>query len=471
MLKVDGINSVLNGVEIQNFGKGVPISSITSGIDEYMPKGIKEMQKVSDNLGEVSTTLINAAGTGIVAPIFIKYNPLSKSDQDTRTYSALRQPVSAVLAIVSQLGAIIPFNRAMNNGFNLGMLSDKYNTSAFQDDKFIERQVKKNNPNFTKEQIKDEVKRIKDAQSKELLENIRDNNTIKIQKYGKDGKFDIDKKVFDSAVNDSIDDLIDSEIKEKSRLINEKRVNRIKRSEFYRTHNKQTLDYMTEIEEILKKEDINEIRKALKEKSKSLPKEQNELKLITEEILGLSQGTVKESEKKTVIDAMSVKVNKVKKFANIYGKKQSLTEVEKAVDESLKNRLAETDSNITFFKELKEKITGGAKVADIQSMIENRASSNETFAKKGINFIQNVAESAKNRAKGSTRCIKQIGGVGIGLLMLPITCSLLNIVYPVFMDKFFPELSNKKKAKNDSQQTAKTVQMNATQESEVKNAA
>lgn len=463
MLKVDGIKSALNGVEAQNFGKGVPISSITSGIDEYMPKGIKEMQKVSDNLGEVSTTLINAAGTGIVAPIFIKYNPLSKSDQDTRTYSAWRQPVSAVLAIVSQLGAIIPFNRAMNNGFNLGMLSDKYNTSAFQDDKFIERQVKKNNPNFTKEQIKNEVKRIKDEQNRELLKNIRENNTIKIQRFGKEGKFDIDKQVFESAVNDSIDDLINSEIKEKSRLVNEKRINRIRRSEFYRTHNKQTLDYMAQVKEILQKDDINEIRKALKEKAKSLSREQKELKLITEEILDLAQGTVKDSEKKAVIDTMNAKVNKVKKFTELYGKKHSLAEVEQAVDESLKNRLAEVDSNITFFKELKEKITGGAKAAEIQTLIENRANSNETFAKKGINFIQNVAESAKNRAKGSTRCIKQIGGVGIGLLMLPITCTLLNIVYPVFMDKFFPELSNKKKAK--------TVQMNTTQKSEVKNAA
>ena len=462
MLKVDGIKSALKGVETPNLGKGVHISSITSGIDEYMPKGIKGMQKVSDNLGEVSTTLINAAGTGIVAPIFIKYNPLSKSDKDTRTYSAWRQPVSAVLAIVSQLGAIIPFNRAMNNGFNLGMLGDQYNTTAFQDDKFIERQVKKNNPNFTKEQIKTEVKRIKDAQSKELLESIQKNNTIKIQKYGKDGKFDIDKKVFDGAVNDSIDDLINSEIKEKSRLVNEKRINRIKRSDFYRTHNEQTLNYMKEIEEILKKDDITEIRKALKEKAKSLPKEQNELKLITEEILGLSQGTVADGDKKTVLDAMKAKVNKVKKFASEYGKKHSLAEVEKAVDESLKGRLAEVDSNITFFKELKAKIKSGANVADIQTLIENKAKSNETFAKKGINFIKNVAESAKNRAKGSTRCLKQIGGVGIGLLMLPITCSLLNIIYPVFMDKFFPELSNKKKSK--------TVQMNTAQGSEVKNA-
>ena len=77
MLKVDAVKSAVNGAESAktSFGKHISVSSIASGIDKFMPQSVKGMQKVSDSLGEVSTTLINAAGTGIIAPIFIKYNP------------------------------------------------------------------------------------------------------------------------------------------------------------------------------------------------------------------------------------------------------------------------------------------------------------------------------------------------------------------------------------------------------------
>lgn len=449
MLKVDAVKSAVNGAESAktSFGKHISVSKIASGIDRFMPQGIKQMQKVSDNLGEVSTTLINAAGTGLIAPVFIKYNPLSKSDQDTKTYSAWRQPVSAVLAIVSQLGAIIPFNKAMNNGFNLGMLSDQYNTSAFQDEKFIERQVKRNNPKMTKEQIAAEVSRIKKEQEAELLRSIEEENTVRIRKHGKEGTYKINKDVFNGAVEDSIEDLINAEEAEKSRLLGEKLTNRVRRSEFYRNNNPRTLDYMNEIEEILKKDDIGEIQKALRNKAKSLPKEENELRLITEELLGLSQGVVNDTDKKSVIDAMKAKVSKVRTHAEKYRKMHSLEEVEEAVKASINPRVKEVESNVEFFKSLQNKVREGASVKELQELVEKHSKKSPSLKKKGLNIVENVAESLKRRAKGSTRCLKQIGGVGIGLLMLPITCTLLNIIYPVFMDKFFPELSNKKKNK------------------------
>lgn len=53
--------------------------------------------------GEKSSIIINAIGTGILAPIVIAKNPLSKEDNNTKKYSAWRQPISAVLAIVTQL--------------------------------------------------------------------------------------------------------------------------------------------------------------------------------------------------------------------------------------------------------------------------------------------------------------------------------------------------------------------------------
>ena len=202
----------------------------------------------------------------------------------------------------------------------------------------------------------------------------------------------------------------------------------------------------------------------------SLSKSDNELKLITEEILGLSQGVVTEADKNTVLETMRAKADKVKNIAKEYGSKKSLEEVTKAVEAELDPQLTQIDDNIIFFKELKNKISNGGKVKEIQELITQRANGNKEFAQKGLDFVQNVAESLKSRAKGSTRCIKQIGGVGIGLIILPITCTLLNKIYPVFMDKFFPELSlNKKKAQTVKMDT--TTGTNLSTESEVKNAA
>ena len=69
---------------------------------DIMPGKIKKMVKIHEGMGEVQNQLINATGTGLVAPLFIKYNPISKTDEDTRTYTAWRQPVSAVLAVGTQ---------------------------------------------------------------------------------------------------------------------------------------------------------------------------------------------------------------------------------------------------------------------------------------------------------------------------------------------------------------------------------
>lgn len=54
--------------------------------------------------GDIVNVIITGLGTGIIAPLMIKYNSLSKEDKDTKTYAAWRQPISAVIAIFTQVG-------------------------------------------------------------------------------------------------------------------------------------------------------------------------------------------------------------------------------------------------------------------------------------------------------------------------------------------------------------------------------
>src|SRR5574344_2977625 len=123
---------------------------------QYMPKPVRILNKMKKMLGGETTNIcINALGTGLIAPIFIKYNFLSKTDNDTRTYSAWRQPVSAVLSVATQVGLLIPINRWMNKLSNEGRLLnlDMLNQGGYQNEAYLRKRIRKANPGATKEQI------------------------------------------------------------------------------------------------------------------------------------------------------------------------------------------------------------------------------------------------------------------------------------------------------------------------------
>lgn len=429
-------------------------ADIGKKIDSYMPVTVKTAKKLSSGLGEVQNTMINAIGTGVIAPIFIKFNPLSKSDEDTRTYAAWRQPVSAVLAILTNVYLTVkPFDKAMENMVNKGVLDDDYNRTAFQDEKFIAKELKKQHPEYSEQQISQKAKAIVEEQSRKLLNDIRENETIKISRYNQKGLFDVNKGLFQGAVKGAIQKLIDGEIGEKKRLQEEKQVYRIRRREFYRTHNKETLDYVTEVEKILNESDLSKVKSGLKAKIKELKgsKDCAELKLITQEILGLAKGNIPKEDEKAFIEAMLEKLHKVKKTAINYGpdKMADKAAVEAAIKSELSSRITEIDNTLNFYKRVQQAINDGKTVKDIERMFEAEVGKNARLKRKNIIFAKRVADTFKDNIKGSIKCNKQVCGIIIGLIAAPFSCYLLNAVYPVFMDTFFPNLSNKKgKGKN-----------------------
>lgn len=54
---------------------------------------------LSDHDSEIQTQLINAVFTSTLAPLMIGWNPFTKQDEKTKKYTALRQPISATIAI------------------------------------------------------------------------------------------------------------------------------------------------------------------------------------------------------------------------------------------------------------------------------------------------------------------------------------------------------------------------------------
>lgn len=448
-------NQPLNQEKNQVAFKGkYSATDIGKKIDSYMPYSVKTAKKLSSGLGEVQNTMINAIGTGLIAPIFIKFNPLSKSDEDTRTYAAWRQPISAILSILTNVYLTVkPFDKAMENMVNKGVLDDSYNRTAFQDEKYIAKELKKQHPEYSEAQIAEQTK-IKVKQQKEkLINDIRNKQTIEISKYNKTGLFNVDKEIFKNAVNGTIENLIESETNEKKRLQQEKTVYRVRRREFYRANNRQTLEYVSEIETILNETDLDKVKTALKNKIKSLKgsKDKEELKLITQEILGLAKGNIPKEDHKAFIDAMLEKLEKVRSTAVSYGpdKMADKAAVEAATKAELSTRIAAIDRNLEFYNEVQTAIKEGKSVKEIEKMFATEVKANKRLSKKGIIFAERVADMFKTQIKGSIRCNKQICGIIIGLIAAPFSCELLNIVYPIFMDKFFPNLSKGKKAKDN----------------------
>lgn len=148
---------------------------------KQMPKSIQLLDKMKNFVGEVPNIIINAVGTGLVAPIFIKHNPLSKADDDTKTYSAWRQPVSAVLAVATQASLVAPFNNLLNNMTNKGEFvfrPEVYNKTAYQDVDFHEKMIKKEKPNLTKIEINKLAKEAQYKQLEGILESLYHDSTI-----------------------------------------------------------------------------------------------------------------------------------------------------------------------------------------------------------------------------------------------------------------------------------------------------
>lgn len=286
-----------------------------------MPKSIQLLDKMKNFVGEVPNIIINAVGTGLVAPIFIKHNPLSKADDDTRTYSAWRQPVSAVLAIATQVSMVAPFNNLLNNMTNKGEFSffadngNKYNKSAYQDVDFIAKAIKKEKPHLSKDEINKLAKDKQYSQLEDMIESLYHKNTVEYVANGKPA----------SLTGDEVKTLLEK-----------------------------TANGMFE-----KAADPND-------------------KKLAETLL-----------------------------AKIKDGKTNIKELTKHLSEEQRGK-----------------------------------------------FVYDVAQKHISTVSSNIKGLKQGTGLVVSLAILPITCILLNKIYPKFMDWAFPQLSKKDKAKKDNPQDA-----------------
>lgn len=475
---------------------------------EQMPLTARAMVKLHEGMGEVQNQIINACGTGLIAPIFIMYNPMSDKDQDTKTYTAMRQPISAVLTVGTQAAIVIPFNAMINKDADIGYLPMQYNRTLFPSDDFIEKIVRKNNPGkkFIKnndiDELKNSIAEYKKIHYEKPLIDMIENDTIIFNTTDgvNQSTLEIPKDKFKQLFNETITEIIQEEESEKLNAIEKKLPNKIKRGIFYHTYPEESLAM------------INRLKQSIEYNNKNFTSNEQMIEAVHENfrkecsaiIKDLKASTRKHPEKESMNSEFIKIINEIKRWDN--GKDiTSLKVLEKKIlkqHENIKRmsameytkdivdyvtgsvyrRTDAIDGTITTLNKIKKQLeTKGITVKEAQALINQAI---EKSRKQVINKIKSAggdvnsefytsaewtdstAARLTDKASSIAKCIakraekhatsyidglKRWTGLGVSLAILPLTCHLLNKIYPWFMERAFPGLT-KKKPDNSNEQ-------------------
>lgn len=477
---------------------------LKDNILELLPGAAKRIFKMHEGMGEIQNQLINAIGTGLIAPVFIKFNPLSDTDENTRTYTAWRQPVSAVLAVGTQCAIVKPFNDIIRWMSDIGYLGQKYNASLFPSDNYIIKTIKEDNKgkHLTKEEIKSELETRKKNYAASLKEMI-ENDKIVFKKTSTKGvsNFEMPEQDFKQLFNDTLNNIIKAEENAKLNAIKVKLPKKIERNIFYHNHPEEAKnvlqkasskimqsysqsDITTERLAIICKDIENElktIKSDLKKEMRTNPAKRDinpELINIVDDLKACIHAN---NEDTSVIRILDTKINHMVDNVNLMASKKSTKEIIEHVNASIYNRTNAIDEVISALTEVKTKLnTSGITVKQAQELINERihVANDDLLSKlnaKGIAEITNtpefiesagarlkqkagsiagsIADQMKNLAKANIDGYKRWTGLGVSLAILPVTCWMLNRIYPWFMDLAFPNLSNKQAKKPETVDT------------------
>ncbi|MBR1753361.1 hypothetical protein IJ732_00870 [bacterium] len=123
--KANAVNKAIKSAAddvIKNVSK-IIAEDAANEVNNELPKGLKKINKfLSDHDGEVQNQVINAIFTTTLAPLMIWKNPFSKKSEKDKAYSALRQPISAGIAVSGGLAATLGINKALDVLANEGYI-------------------------------------------------------------------------------------------------------------------------------------------------------------------------------------------------------------------------------------------------------------------------------------------------------------------------------------------------------------
>lgn len=109
------------------------------GIKGWLSTATQFLQK---NKGELQSQGINAFFTFFLSPIFIAFNPFSREDDKTKQYTALRQPISAINALLVSVPLTMLINQHTEKIASEGAIKD-LDLRVCPDKNYLEKIYKK----------------------------------------------------------------------------------------------------------------------------------------------------------------------------------------------------------------------------------------------------------------------------------------------------------------------------------------
>ncbi len=464
-------------------------------------KAIEKMKKLDVLKGELGGILITALGTGLVAPIFIAYNPFVKAPKDatpeekqevenTKQYTAMRQPISAVLAALFQAGVLNPIDKCLDKWTNDPNYSKNVRVdldqSALNKESYLKRikakemrqEVKDGKASYSSKKLFEEelARRVKQAQADQVSDLA--------EQLNKTGRIQIGQRFMeDKTVAEFINKQLDSYIKSAEKLkvdasgidYDELKVHMDKLKKganidikefgidqsgigFYTERARMIMQNEEPIRRLFDKNVLPKGEKELEAYLKGLlnTSESSDMKLLIQEVLDHTP-SVRESRCQRTIE----RIDKIKRAC---GGEYS----PKAYLQSMLDRNSEVDRLIKSLEESRIQDASTIKSKGIMQVLDDIVKkchfdvNNQKLSdvldgsgvfqsdKKGLvkKVSEDIIKQYKKFIEKNYKGINQITKVAIGVgITLPITCTALNWVYPRLMELCFPKLAGIKKDK------------------------
>ena len=479
------------------FGNYVVDRSINRAVSMLTPKKLNGLYKLGANNGENLNNIVTAVGTAGVAPIFIRFNPLSDEDPKVKAYSALRQPLSACLALGVQLPVMTAYNHMLDKWAASGKVR-RIDLSSNPPRSLLKAYAKAKHEQDIREffalgHTPDELDKsfYKGRTKKQYIEDIINdargdifyNQKVKLRNLVKE-----DKPITTSVLRNEKGKVVDwfhptklEEIKDLE-YVRPDELNKARNAAFPEVLREMGVDTndrsLFEIKmdwtaddpyakfEKMKKGEI-EIPDSLKDFKKSavkkaLKKSNVKYSDFKKRLESAAEEKAINFVKKDIAEEIAVKVETSKAFNKLSEKFSK--EVDRILNDPTirtadkKTTIDKTEIDIvnSYIENIKEQISKTDDAKEIKKL--NRVI--EKLKDKKINEIRyhgstydEVARSVKvkrwlkaeiNRREGVFKNFKKLSGLLFGLAILPFTCGLLNWAYPRFMEKFFPKLCDAK---------------------------
>ena len=485
------------------FGNYVIDKRIGRAVGVLVPKNIKTFYALGKNNGENLNNIVTAVGTAGVAPIFIRFNPLSDEDPKVKAYTSWRQPLSAGLALGVQLPVMTIYNylldkwatsgkvrridlsakppeailktyaksrynqelreyfaagnsvEDMNEKFFKGRNKQQYIEDIIQEarnnifyaqrDK-IRRLAKEDKP-ITTSVLRDENGKVKDWFHPTKLSEIKDIEFVKPDELDKARKDVYGKVLKEFNINPDDKKLFNIKIDWEDKKAVEK----------YKKMKSGEIPVTESLKDYKKSAVKSALRKAgarYKDFKTQLEKaaEDEAIRRVKKELLEESKVKLETSkafnelkskfilEKKRILDDKNISVDQ---------KEEHILEAEKKLVakkvENLENRLAKIPAT-----------DDAARKTLIRAIDKIKNKRIKDIRLHGLT-LEEVKTSVKakkwlraeiNRREGVFKNFKKLSGLVFGLAILPFTCGLLNWAYPRVMEKCFPKLCQAKKQAN-----------------------